>query len=299
LTEKRIQSPWERAVVQKIVTPLLLASVLAACAPTVPAVVPAPAALQAAPVQAVAPAAKQTAAVVSVAKTPAVAAPKATQPAVTVAAKPAAQPVSTTAATAKTATDWADVDLSAAFASLTGAAPTGPDEVDDDSDLQTGFNTKFWFGWWGLDGLDRALRAFSNEEGRMISWRPLPSGWVGMTAQMSTSELINAIAIAINPLYSRTPTSYWNLPSSFRKHTTRHLKLYRRQGVLGLQSKQLAYYQVSMMFMGGNYGYIARAENGPERYVAYYDAGGSLLATFGTKTATGGGVPDVGILSTP
>lgn len=286
---------------QKIVTPVLLASVLAACAPNVPAVVPV--APPAAPTQAAATVSKPAATTVTLTKTPAVAAPKATQPTVTTPVSSAATMPTTKAApaaAAKTVTDWGDVDLSAAFASLTGAKPTGPDEADDDSDLDTSsFSTKFWFGWWGVDGLQRALRTFSNEEGRPVTWRPLPSGWVGMTAQLSGSEIVEAIALAINPLYSRTPTSYWNLPSYFRKHTTRHLKIYRRQGVVGLQSRDLAFYQVQMMFTGGLYGYIARAENGPERYIAYYDGAGRLLASFGSKTATEGSVPDVGILSTP
>jgi hypothetical protein len=280
----------------KIVAPLLIATLLAACAPAITTPAPAssgsplpidnpvmtpvtPAAAKLAPVAATAP----------LAKAPIAAKPAAAKPATLT---PAAKPVAAAPTLTKAPTDFKDLDIMAAFTSLPASAPSGPDEVDDDSDLESSsFSTKFWFGWWGLDGRERALRAFTREEGRPVAWEPYAGGWTALRPYLSPMESLMALAIAAGPLHTRTPVQYSWMPRQWRSNTTRHLKLYRRQNVVDLKSRDLAFYAVYPLFSTTVAGYIARAESGADKYVAYYDHGGRLWGAYGTSTATAGSQP--------
>jgi hypothetical protein len=180
----------------------------------------------------------------------------------------------------------------AAFSGLPASAPSGPDEVDDDSDLESSsFSAKFLFTWFGLSGRERALRTFTREEGRPIGWEPAQGGWTALRPYLTPMESLMALAIAAGPLHTRTPVQYSWMPRQWRSNTTRHLKLYRRQNVVELRSRDLAFYAVYPLFSTAVAGYIARAESGADKYVAYYDHGGRLWGAYGTSTATAGSQP--------
>lgn len=199
---------------------------------------------------------------------------------------PAALALPKVAAADKVTTTLNDFDPLTVMAQLGPYQATTPDDPDDDLDNdEASFSTKWLWGWGGLDGRDRGLRTFTKEESRAIEWLVFPNGWTCMRAVLSPSEEPGAIALAMSPMYNRTATTYKFLPSVLKSHTKRHLKFFRRQDVVTLKSKHLGYYQIQKIGTTAIAGYIARAENGADSYIAYYDGAGKFLWAYGTNFA--------------
>lgn len=203
---------------------------------------------------------------------------------------------------AKTDFTWMDFDPMAALASLPGNVPTGPDLADDDEDeVSIGFQTQGWlWGWGGTRGRDRGLRKFADEEGRIIELLQYPNGWTAMRAVLTPQEVPGAMALAVSPLYSRPATTYKHLPKHVGKQTTRHLKFFRKQKITPkAYSRHLMYHQVQQIGTTAIAGYIARAEQGMDRYIAYYDASGRFLWSYGSNYPMYGfaGMPDNPLIS--
>ncbi|MBC7543265.1 MAG: hypothetical protein H7338_11095 [Candidatus Sericytochromatia bacterium] len=188
-----------------------------------------------------------------------------------------------------------DFDPMTILSALPVNVPSAPEDADDDSDANeddsSSFSAKFLgWGWSGMAGLERGLRAFSKEEGRMVEWMPYTNGWTTMRKALTQAEIPGAVALAVSPLYNRTPTSYRYLSKTLQSHSKRHLKFFRRQDIARLRSRHLGYYQVQQIGTTAVAGYIARAEYGTDRYIAYYDGDGRFLWSYGTNyPAYGGG----------
>jgi hypothetical protein len=184
----------------------------------------------------------------------------------------------------KVLTSLNDFDPMAVLAELGKHEATTPDDPDDDNDNdEASFSTKWLWGWGGISGRDRGLRTFAKEESRAIDWLVYPNGWTCMRAALFPSEEPGAIALAMSPEYNRTPTTYKFLPDSLKSRTKRHMKFFRRQDVFNLKSKHLGFYQIQKIGTTAIAGYIARAENGAESYIAYYDGAGKFLWAYGTN----------------
>jgi hypothetical protein len=199
---------------------------------------------------------------------------------------PAALTLPKASAADKVLTSLNDFDPMKVLGSLGPHQATTPDDPNDDLDEDDGgFSAKWLWGWGGISGRDRGLRTFAKEESRSIEWLVYPNGWTCMRAALAPSEEPGAIALAMSPDYNRTPTNYKFLPDGLKTRTKRHLKFFRRQDVFNLKSKHLGFYQIQKIGSTAIAGYIARAENGAESYIAYYDGAGKFLWAYGTNYA--------------
>lgn len=194
---------------------------------------------------------------------------------------------------------WTDIDPMAVLTGLPANVASGPDLADDDADedsVSAGFQTKgLLWGWGGNRGRDRGLRKFADEEGRIIELLQYPNGWTAMRAVLMPQEVPGAMALAVSPEYSRPATTYKFLPKHIGKQTTRHLKFFRKQDITPkTYSRHLMYHQVQKIGTTAIAGYIARAEHGMDRYIAYYDAAGRFLWSYGSNYPMYGysGMPD-------